>query len=1129
MKLNTVKYIVLMLFLAFVSRNETFAQEVSRSTAKRVAETFLNKNVRGGRGAHIQLQDITVETEFQNFYIFSADSGFVIVAADERVTPILGYSKTNRFVTEDMPDNLRCWLKGYDEQIQYAVDNQLPPSEKDVRQWNDLKTGQCGVLQTRITVGPLIETLWGQRGYTNGSSGDEIELYNQQCPKIAGVHCLPGCTAIALAQVMRYWRHPTYPHGTMVPYTPSNPQHPEFYPRGVSFDTCSYDWSKMPIILNQSTSQDSIDEVAKFLYQCAVSISSDFGVSETDATLPSVASALTDYFYYKPTLRHKNRFFYSNKKWKRMLKDDLSASPGRPVCYRGEYYDNENKRHAHAWVCDGYEEVGENDYFHFNFGWHGGSYGSGDPYNNYYSIDPINKYLHLQYIDYQAAIFGIEPEESTITSTVFPAGGGMVIGSGCFRKGSMCTLTATPNDNCVFSNWTKNGQVVSIEPEFSFIVIENATYVANFKREHTINVEAMPLIGGTVEGGGVYLDGDQCTITATPNPGYFFKGWYTPAGLFPVNPLPTFTFTVSSNMHLIAKFQPVTPTTDVYQYYCWFDQDYSTVQTGSFQTTETFFSLDASALSEGLHTLHVMLDDNGLSAPKTFLFMKAPATSLNSTYQYHCWFDQDYGTVQTGTFGGEGFSFALDANALEEGIHTVHVMLEGDDLSASKTYMFLKAPVASSTATYTYHYWFDQDYGTVQTGTFGGEGYCFAIDASALDNGLHFLNVMLEGDDLTASKRYLFNKVPIGGEGITRWEYCLNGDWSDATVTDLVPTVSTLDIIAMLPVDPQPIRSQSFEFQINNGQPEVYAKNYITFRFWDAENRFIDRSAEYVDETVHENVVAEWIERNTTRTIVTPGPNQIHWFKLDASLGNLMEFMADHECTIQLFSPSGELAFSSMSVASIVFNGSYAREEGVFYLAVHDVEEGYDNISITYRYTGTTTPTQNVALSQGPNWFSTYLEITKEDLQNALLDVLSNPTGAIIKSQDGNSTYRGGRWRDQNFVWDVAKMYMIVAPEDCEITMTGLPINPADHPITIAPNAPTWIGFPFAESKTPAQAIPAGFAVNGDIIKGMGGNIRYNNGSWRAQGMNSLEPGKGYIYNSKSAVSRTLVFPTSKK
>ena len=168
-------------------------------------------------------------------------------------------------------------------------------------------------------------------------------------------------------------------------------------------------------------------------------------------------------------------------------------------------------------------------------------------------------------------------------------------------------------------------------------------------------------------------------------------------------------------------------------------------------------------------------------------------------------------------------------------------------------------------------------------------------------------------------------------------------------------------------------------------------------------------------------------------------------------------------------------------------------------------------------------------LTAGWNWFSTYLEITKEDLQNALVAALSNPTGAIIKSQDGNSTYRGGRWRDQNFEWDVAKMYRIMVPEDCVISLTGMPINPAEHPITIAPNTPTWFGFPFDESMTPAEAIPAGFAVNGDMIKGINGNIGYYGGRWRSQGMNSLEPGQGYIYNSASAVSRTLIFPTSAK
>jgi hypothetical protein len=198
-----------------------------------------------------------------------------------------------------------------------------------------------------------------------------------------------------------------------------------------------------------------------------------------------------------------------------------------------------------------------------------------------------------------------------------------------------------------------------------------------------------------------------------------------------------------------------------------------------------------------------------------------------------------------------------------------------------------------------------------------------------------------------------------------------------------------------------------------------------------------------------------------------------------------------------------------------------------------------DVVSTEPSYTFTVTESMNFTahfdvlqlqqLTAGWNWFSSYLEITKEDLQNALLAALPNPTGAIIKSQDGNSTYRGGRWRDQNFVWDVAKMYIISVPEDCVISLTGMPINPAEHPVTIAPNTPTWFGFPFDESMTPAEAIPAGFAVNGDMIKGINGNIGYYGGRWRSQGIIRLEPGQGYIYISKSAVSRTLVFPTSAK
>ncbi len=173
--------------------------------------------------------------------------------------------------------------------------------------------------------------------------------------------------------------------------------------------------------------------------------------------------------------------------------------------------------------------------------------------------------------------------------------------------------------------------------------------------------------------------------------------------------------------------------------------------------------------------------------------------------------------------------------------------------------------------------------------------------------------------------------------------------------------------------------------------------------------------------------------------------------------------------------------------------------------------------------------TQN--LSFGSNWFSTYLDITLEDLQNALNAALPGATSITIKSKDGNCRWNGTQWRETGFIWDVAKMYRIEVPEDCEIILTGEPINPAEHPITIVPNTSTWIGFPLGESKTLDQAIPSGFAVSGDVIKSKDGNARYNGTRWRATGFDSLEPGKGYMYIPASTVTedRILIYPTNAK
>ena len=176
--------------------------------------------------------------------------------------------------------------------------------------------------------------------------------------------------------------------------------------------------------------------------------------------------------------------------------------------------------------------------------------------------------------------------------------------------------------------------------------------------------------------------------------------------------------------------------------------------------------------------------------------------------------------------------------------------------------------------------------------------------------------------------------------------------------------------------------------------------------------------------------------------------------------------------------------------------------------------------------------TQTVALTTGNNWFSTYVDITLEDLQNALDAVNTNNKAITIKSQTANSIYvpRTHRWNNGDLTWDVANMYQIILTEDCEITLEGAPINPADHPITIAGGGvSTWIGFPFSESMTLTEAFAALPPTNGDNVKYQNANAIFSRNNW-TNDITQLEPGKGYIYKSASnAADRTLVFPTNAK
>ncbi|MBQ7489587.1 MAG: Spi family protease inhibitor [Bacteroidales bacterium] len=75
-------------------------------------------------------RNITSATTFKNFYIFNADDGgFVIVSADDRAVPVLGYSDNGFINAGNLPENFKWWLGEYEREIDYAIVNDIAADE----------------------------------------------------------------------------------------------------------------------------------------------------------------------------------------------------------------------------------------------------------------------------------------------------------------------------------------------------------------------------------------------------------------------------------------------------------------------------------------------------------------------------------------------------------------------------------------------------------------------------------------------------------------------------------------------------------------------------------------------------------------------------------------------------------------------------------------------------------------------------------------------------------------------------------------------------------------------------------------------------------------------------------------
>ena len=292
-------------------------------------------------------------------YIYNMGGGYVILSADDRITPILGYSTEGEFDTQHTPEQLQEWLAQRAAEICAAVTSPAYTNEAAGEMWRALASeNHTPSRYGSVVVAPLVDIHWNQSPY-----------YNNYCPydASAGERTVTGCVATAMAQLIRFWQYPPQGIGSHS-YT-----HSTYGVQSANFGATTYDYSLMPHQLSGSSSAAEINEVARLNYHCGVSVDMDYGLNVNGGSGASVvraANSFNTYFGYSGC-QYENKASYSNTQWINKLKTELNN--GRPVLYSG------SGSGGHAFICDGYTI---DNYFHFNFGW--GGYQDG-----YFLLDSI--------------------------------------------------------------------------------------------------------------------------------------------------------------------------------------------------------------------------------------------------------------------------------------------------------------------------------------------------------------------------------------------------------------------------------------------------------------------------------------------------------------------------------------------------------------------------------------------------------------------------------------------------------------------------------------------------------------------------------------------------------------------
>lgn len=338
------------------------AKRITQWQAQQQAYSFWGKQM--PQKAKAKSRTATTASPSDAYYVFNNDAGgFVIIAGDDAVTPVLGYTSTGSFDAENLPDGLKDLLKSYERQIAALGDNYVA---------NQTAT------RAAFTGEKLLKTAeWNQ-----------MAPFNKYTPS----NYVTGCVATAGAIVMKHHGYPAKGTGSHS-YTWNG----KTLTANFGHD---YDWASMPVKYDGTNDAD-FDGVARLMADLGVAVEMNYAKDGSGSYIGDLVTALQKYYGYSKLSHLMAIEDVGAEAWNGRLREEIDAN--RPVLYAA----SDPARGGHAFVIDGYKD----ESFSVNWGW--GGYCDG-----FYQIGALNPESEGmptgdKYNVGQSAVFGMEPSGGT--------------------------------------------------------------------------------------------------------------------------------------------------------------------------------------------------------------------------------------------------------------------------------------------------------------------------------------------------------------------------------------------------------------------------------------------------------------------------------------------------------------------------------------------------------------------------------------------------------------------------------------------------------------------------------------------------------------------------------------------